>query len=165
MKKTLLLSLMALATLSYADKPAVQKTQHTCTKPGAPLQIVYNAPHVAADETVEVEFGFQSSQKSALAELTITVDSGLDVVDGIVGRSTARIEDGKSVVPYRLKVRSSADGLYYIKIVASLGKMGTRAFAIPVYIGKATPKLKRGKTTESSEGRLSIQQAVETIVR
>jgi len=162
MKKILFISLMVLTTL-YASERTQLNIKKKCVKAGAPIAMTYTAPHVDINTDTDVSIEFTSSEKSPLVELTVAADDGLDVLDGILGTQAIILQNGKTTEPLTYRVQSSIDGLYYIKIVAMMKGRGTRAFAIPVTIGKGTPKLKKSKTTNTPQGRIIIQKAVETI--
>jgi hypothetical protein len=158
-------SVMAMS--SKVQKPEIVRgtTLGTYKKPGAPIDIDYRTQHIQAGDESVVDIRLITSQKEGRMDVKVELDGGLTPV-GNVSPSYSFKLDGSREYPLHFKVIASSDGVYYIRLLVQMGSKGFRAFAVPVYVGNGTVKLKRMPVMKSKEGeRISVMPAQETIIK
>jgi len=137
-------------------------------KPGAPVDITYNSTRVSINEVAEINISLTTSLKSGEMDVKIDIDKNLEQIGEKYSSISFSLSPNQKTYDINLKVKSSKDGLYYIRLLtkidsASGAKM--RALAVPVYIGDGQLK-KRNKQTimkAMSGENISVSKAEETI--
>ncbi len=159
-------SLLLLITLNA--QPIIGTTLGHYSKPGAPIDIKYISNSVEKNETADINITLIPSVRSGTMSVILTFDKNLIQHSSVEKNLKFEITPQKKSYPINLKVSSTTDGLYYIRLLTKIEKgVGSkmRAFAVPVTIGKVK---KANKNTQfmmkSYNGEnISVSRAVETI--
>ncbi len=148
------------------DKPAARKPAPGPTgddalanavvvgKAVAPVMLKYDlAAKPAVGQPFEISLTFLPRQAADALEAEITGMPGLTVVTG----GTAHFESVEHNGRYVSKVLANADaeGLYYVGVVAKMVskvQTETRAFSVPIVVGKPVANLEKPAATTDAKG-------------
>lgn len=161
-------ALSALCTLpTYAGgqpNPA-EPAQASPGKPGAPVRLSHRldgTPTTGVPLTLVLHFA--SDVRGEVLRLQYGAEPGLL----LNSQPSQRFElDGSTVPEARLSLTPERDGLYYVRVLAELGGR-TRAFAVPIAVGKVDMKARlkpQGQLLTTPEGRTLISLPAEETVR
>ena len=169
----LLLGTALTITTSFAMSAKVEKPkliQGTSigqyAKPGAPVDITYTTEHVDIGDTSAVHIVLSSRMTSGVMHVTVHVDKGLNALTPVAKELSIPLKDAKGAYSIDLKVSADDDGLYYIKLLASIKGKGFRAFAVPVYVGSGVLKINKKPIQKMKNGEnITVSPAQETIIK
>jgi len=137
-------------------------------KPGAPVDVTYNSTKVAVNEVADINISLSTSLKSGEMEVKIDVDKNLEQMGEKYSSISFSLSPNQKSYDIHLKVKSSKDGLYYIRLLAKINSASgakMRALAVPVYVGDGKLKKKNKQTIMKamSGENISVSKAEETI--
>jgi hypothetical protein len=137
-------------------------------KPGAPIDMTHETQRVAVDEVADVHISFSTSLQSGEMEISIDLDENLKREGEAYDSIRLPISPSQKEYTLDLKVSSSKDGLYYVRLLSKVETpSGTRmrAFAVPVYVGSGELNRKTNQVIMKamSGENLSISKAEESI--
>lgn len=131
-------------------------------KPGAPVDIRYTTQNVEAGESSEVNIVFTTSVRSGNMYVKIRTDRELLSVKSFENYRRFKLDENRSAYPLQLFMTAEKDGVYYIKLLVDMGEQGSRAFAVPVYIGEGRVKKAKAPMHKTVSGEnISVSKAVE----
>jgi len=137
-------------------------------KPGAPVNVTYSSTRVEVDEVADVNISLTTSIKSGDMEVTVDVDKNLEQIGEKYGNISFSLSPNRKSYDINMKVKSSKDGLYYIRLLAKINSVSgvrMRALAVPVYIGDGQLRKKNKQLIMKamSGENISVSKAQETI--
>jgi len=137
-------------------------------KPGAPVDVTYNSIRVGINEVADVNISLSTSLKSGEMNVKIDVDKNLEQIGEKYSSISFSLSPNQKSYDIHLKVKSSKDGLYYIRLLAKIDSASgakMRALAVPVYVGDGQLKKKSKQTIMKamSGENISVSKAEETI--
>lgn len=170
--KILLASLLLIVTTAIAftakvEKPALVKGTSIgkYAKPGAPVDITYTSEHVNAGDVSKVDIVLMTNVAAGKMKVAVKVDKGLNEISDTEKHLSFDLGEGNKEYPLHLEVSAAEDGLYYVKLIASIKGQGMRAFAVPVYVGDGIPKMKKAPVEKTTSGEtISVSPAQESII-
>jgi hypothetical protein len=167
MKLTPLILTPFLILIGLNAQPVTGTTLGHYSKPGAPIDMSYISNHVNKNETTDINITLTTTVRTGNMNVLLNFENELKQESNIPKEINFKITPNKKKYFINLKISSSKDGLYYIRLLTKIDKgLGSkmRAFAVPIFIGE---KPKRKNSTiimkASSGENISISQAVETI--
>jgi len=137
-------------------------------KPGAPVNVTYSSTKVEVDEVADVNISLTTSVKSGDMEVTVDVDKNLEQIGEKYNNISFSLSPNRKNYNINMKVKSSKDGLYYIRLLAKINSVSgvrMRALAVPVYIGDGQLRKKNKQLIlkAMSGENISVSKAQETI--
>jgi len=165
---SLLIITTAIAFTAKVDKPESVKGTSIgkYAKPGAPVDITYTSEHVDVGDVSKVDIVLMTSVTTGKMQVKVKVDRDLDEISGLEKHLSFDLSDGKKEYPLHLEVSAAEDGRYYVKLLVSIKGQGMRAFAVPVYVGEGTSKMKKAPIEKTTNGEtISISPAQESIIQ
>ena len=134
-------------------------------KPGAPVDIDYTTQHIQAGDESSVSIILLTPEKQGSMQVQVKLDRGLTPV-GSFDKVKQFSLDGSSKYPLNFKVIANSDGVYYIRLLVTIQGKGFRAFAVPVYVGNGSVKLKRRPLQKTKSGEnITVMPAQERIIQ
>lgn len=168
MKLTTLVLTPLLILIGLNAEPITGTTLGHYSKPGAPIDMSYLSNRVNKNEMSDINITLTTTVRTGNMNVLLNFEDELKQESNVPKEINFEITPNKKKYFINLKVSSSKDGLYYIRLLTKIDK-GTgskmRAFAVPVFIGEE-PKRKSSSTIimKASGGEnISISKAVETI--
>ena len=135
MKRTMLLfsvlSLFLIPSQIFGYEALRGGTVGRYQKTGAPVDIEYETEHVNAGETSKVMITFITPLQSGEMNITIRPDKHLQILEQDALHQNI-VLNGQNSYRVSLLAHASEAGRYYLRIFVSMGKKGTRVFAVPV---------------------------------
>jgi hypothetical protein len=164
----LMISLNKEVAMAKDNKIAEGTTIGHYQKPGAPVDITYHSTRVALDEIADINISLITTLHSGEMEVKINLDDNLEQIGEAYDSVSFTLSPNQKSYDINLKVKSSKDGLYYVRLLAKVDTIGgakMRALAVPVYVGDGKLKKKSNqKIMKSLSGEnISISKAEETI--
>jgi len=149
-------------------QPVTGTTLGHYSKPGAPIDMKYIIDSVDKNKVADVNITLMPTVRTGIMNVLLRVDKELKQIHSVEKEMRFEIIPTKREYNINLKVSSSKDGLYYIRLLTKIEKgVGSkmRAFAVPVTIGKGKKsKINSQLIMKSHNGEnISISRAVETI--
>jgi len=137
-------------------------------KPGAPIDIIYSSTRVKLNEVSDVNISLVTPVKSGEMEVNIDIDKNLKVEGESYDKVTFSLDPNETEYNINLKVSSSKDGLYYIRLLTKMNSGNSakmRAFAVPIYVGDGKLKRKTNQLIMKALGgeNISISKAEESV--
>ena len=137
-------------------------------KPGAPIDMSYETKKVDINEMADVNITLTTHVRYGEMNVELNVDDKLEQVSNISEKLVFQLTPNQRTYTINLKVKSTENGLFYIRLLTSIGKgkgSQMRSFAVPVYIGENPKPKTNGHQIQKVMGgeNLSISKAVETI--
>ena len=133
-------------------------------KPGAPVDISYTSQNVEAGEGAEVTIDLSTSIQTGTMRIKIKMDKQLSALQKIDKDLSFPLEKSTNNYPLKMYVSAEADGVYYIKLLVTIKGKGSRAFAVPVYIGEGRVKKNKVSVQKTAAGEnISVSKAVESV--
>jgi len=137
-------------------------------KPGAPVDVTYSSTRVGINEIADINISLTTSLKSGEMEVKIDVDKNLEQIGEKYSSVSFSLSPNQKTYDINLKVKSSKDGLYYIRLLARIDSASgakMRALAVPVYVGDGQLKKKsKQRIMKAMSGEnISVSKAEETI--
>jgi len=138
-------------------------------KPGAPIDMSYKTTKVDTNETADVNITLSTTASNGTMMVAMTFDDKLTIENEVDQNQSFDVSQEAKTFFINLKVSSSENGLYYIRLLTKIDKgygLKLRSFAVPVYIGDdPKPKVKGNIQIQkaSSGENISVSKAVETI--
>ncbi len=160
-----LLTVISVLSSLQASEPTVIKGSSTgkYAKPGAPVDIRYTTQNVEAGESSEVNITLITSVTFGSMHVNIRTDKDLTFIKPVESNMTFKLDENNSVYPLQLFMTAQKDGVYYIKLLVHIDKQGSRAFAVPVYIGEGRVKKAKTSVQKTASGEnISVSKAVES---
>jgi len=157
----------AMAMSAKVEKPELVHgtTLGKYKKPGAPVDIDYTTQHIQAGDESSVNIVLLTPEKQGSMQVQIKLDRGLTSVGSFDQMKQFNL-DGSNRYPLHFKVIASSDGVYYIRLLVNMESKGFRAFAVPVYVGNGSVKLKRKPLQKSKSGEnIVVSPAQEKIIQ
>jgi hypothetical protein len=160
------LAVLMCSTLMSSSLTVIEEKGTTVgryAKPGAPVDLTFTSQNVDPGEVSEINIVLTTSVNTGKMEVSIKRGKGLDLaketdrsLDFTLGQST-------NEYPLALFVTAEKDGVYYIKLLVSIEGEGSRAFAVPVFIGEGRVKKSKTPQNKSASGEnISVSKAVES---
>jgi len=169
MKVKALLLTPLLTIIGLNAQPLTGTTLGHYSKPGAPINMTYISDPVNKNETTDVNITLTTTVRNGTMNVLVNLDKNL------IEKSNVGKEISFEIIPnvkkyfINLKVSSTSDGLFYIRLLTKIDKGAgskMRAFAVPVLIGKAPTKVKSlnlSRMKPDKNENISVSKAVETI--
>lgn len=140
------------------------------SKPGAPIDMSYQAQKVDINESSDVNITLSTTIEKGTIEVLINLDENLKSLKAFDKDLSFEIQPKEQNFIIDLQVQSAKQGLHYIRLLTKVKKAyGTklRSFAIPVYVGKVSSIVPKSigssmKALGSGEN-ISVSKAIETI--
>ena len=133
-------------------------------KPGAPVDITYTSQNVEVGESAEVNIDLSTSIQTGTMSVKIKMDKQLTAGQKIDKNISFTLEKNTNIYPLKMSVSAEADGVYYIKLLVTIKGKGSRAFAVPVYIGEGRVKKSKVSVQKTASGEnISVSKAVESV--
>lgn len=133
-------------------------------KPGLAIEIAYTSTRVVLGESSDVNITLSTSAiESGTLKVQMTADKALNGLSG-ANLEFSISEDEKSF-PIQLQLSSGIDGIHYVNVFAEVEGRGTRAFAVPVYVGDTQNKTFNKMIQKTEQGdNISVSSAQEEII-
>ena len=132
-------------------------------KPGAPVDIRYTTQNVEAGESSEVNITLMTSVTFGSMHVKIRTDKDLTFVKPVKSNMTFKLDENSSAYPLQLFMTAEKEGVYYIKLLVHIEGQGSRAFAVPVYIGEGRVKKAKASVQKTASGEnISVSKAVKS---
>jgi hypothetical protein len=167
MKLTPLVLTPLLILIGLNAEPITGTTLGHYSKPGAPIDMTYLSNRVNKNEMTDINITLTTTVHKGNMNVLLNFEDDLKQESNIPKEINFEITPNKKKYLINLKVSSSKDGLYYVRLLTKIDKGSgskMRAFAVPVFVGE---KPKRKNTViimkASSGENISISKAVETI--
>ena len=134
-------------------------------KPGAPVDIHFISQNVDSGEKAEVKIDLLTSKNKGKMHVALKLDPALNVSDEKMETALQfDLSTQQEVYPVLLHVSAEEDGVYYIRLLVTIEGKGSRAFAVPVFVGEGRVKKLKSATQKSALGEnLSVSKAVEYV--
>jgi len=134
-------------------------------KPGAPVDIHFVSQNVDSGEKAEVKIELLTSQKRGKMNVSLKLDPALNASDEKMETALQfDLSTKQEVYPVLLHVSAEEEGVYYIRLLVTIEGKGSRAFAVPVFVGEGRVKKMKPATQKSALGEnFSVSKAVEHI--
>jgi len=138
------------------------------SKPGAPIDMTYHtSDSITKNETTDVNITLTTTVRSGTMNVLLNLDEHLTEKSNIGKELNLELTPNTKEYVINLKVSSSADGLFYIRLLTKIEKgegSKMRAFAVPVFVGEIPKKSHTRTLMKPDTGEnISISKAVETI--
>jgi len=167
MKITTLILAPLLTLIGLNAQPLTGTTIGHYSKPGAPIHMTYVSNSVDKNKTTDVNITLTTTVKFGKMNVLLNFEEDLNQASNSPKELNFELKPNQKKYLVNLKVSSSRDGLYYIRLLTKIDKgMGSkmRAFAVPVRIGEEPKQKTRAMIMKASNGEnISISRAVETI--
>ncbi len=133
-------------------------------KPGAPVDIGYTSQNVDAGESCEVNIQLITSGQAGTMKVTIKIDKRLNATQKIDKIVSFILNKSQNEYPLKMNVSADTDGVYYIRVLVKIDGKGSRAFAVPVYIGEGRVRKSEVSIEKTATGEnISVSKAVERV--
>ena len=168
MKLTTLVLTPFLILVGLNAEPITGTTLGHYSKPGAPIDMSYTSNRVDKNEVTDINITLTTTVRTGNMNVLVNFEDDLKQESNVPKELNFEITPDKKKYFINLKVSSSKDGLYYIRLLTKIDKGSgskMRAFAVPVFVGDE-PKKKNSNTMimKASNGEnISVSKAVETI--
>lgn len=168
MKTVILILLSTISVLWGTETLTYQETKGSTVgkyaKPGAPVDITYTSQNVSAGAVSEVNIVLSTAAKNGTMKVKLNSDKGLSFAKEYSQTLQYDLNEKQHEYPLQLLMSADSDGVYYIKLLVNIEGEGTRAFAVPVYIGEGRVKKTKGKAVSKSAlgENISVSKAVES---
>lgn len=171
MRTLLLLTTSLLLTLGLnAKEISSNSTVGQYAKPGAAIDMKYTSQKVDANEVSDVNITLTSTIQKGTISVEMDLDKELIVLGGFEKTFNFQVTSRNEAFTINLQVKSQHIGLYYIRLLSKVDEgygVKTRAFAIPIYVGKEKDIKKHRSNIQmkalSNGENISLSKAVETI--
>jgi len=163
----LLLGSSMMAMSAKVEKPGLVHgtTVGKYKKPGAPVDIRYTTQHIQAGDESTVFIELLTTKKSGTMSVNMNLDNALTPIGNFDTEKRFNL-DGSKAYPLTFKVIANSDGVYYIRLLVTIQGKGFRAFAVPVYVGNGSVKLKRRPLQKTKSGEnITVMPAQERIIQ
>ena len=168
---SVLIGSVAVASTEKTEKMANEWISGTSVgkyaKPGAPIDMTYTSQNVEAGESAEVNIDLSTSLQTGVMRISINIGKALTAEQEIENKVFFPLDKTNNRYPLKFYVSAEEDGVYYIKLLITIEGKGSRAFAVPVFIGKGRAKKSKSpfvKKSASGEN-ISVSKAVERIIK
>lgn len=134
-------------------------------KPGAPVDIDYTTERIRPGGESHVDITLLTPEKDGTMQVKIRLDRALTPA-GDFDRVRRFKLDGSKKYPLSFDVIGERNGVYYIRLLVSMGSKGFRAFAIPLHVGNGQVPLKQKRPTKAPNGEnIVVLPAQERIIQ
>ncbi len=133
-------------------------------KPGAPVDIHFTSQNVESGESSEVKIDLITSVAKGRMDVSFKLDPAIRATETMKKKISFDLTTKKKTYPIILHLTAEADGVYYVRLMVRIEGKGSRAFAVPLFIGEGRSKKVKPAAVKSASGvNLSVSKAVEHI--
>ena len=97
-------------------------------------------------------------------KVIIKIDNRLNATQKIDKIISFTLDKSQNEYPLKMNVSADTDGVYYIRLLVKIDGKGSRAFAVPIYIGEGRVKKSEVSIEKTATGEnISVSKAVESV--
>lgn len=166
MKIIILLIAPLLLTIGLNADVIKGSTLGQYSKPGAPIDIIYQTQKVNTNENSDVNITLITNISSGTMHVDIMTDKDLNVISNSIKEISFNLSPEQKKYALNLTVSSASNGLYYVRLLTKIDKgrgSKIRAFAVPIRIGPVPLKKNYLMMKLNNTENISVSKAIETI--